>query len=296
MDEREARILEIHQAAFSKLHDPDKRLPTRRLFDELKGLQSSVPSKEWLEAAILMGVFRLARPMKTMFFLDQLREMAKASNETERFEKFHSAVTEYLSPLRLANHGYVDNSFGTTSHEDIWVGLESHMKTLKDAGHKVFLDSGILLGLIRDGKPIDHDNDIDLGLILDATSEDEAVLEWEKMPQKLRDLGIFSEGPDQHPAMLRLTPIAGYQVDLFPAWFSKNKVIVYPHTFGKLKPKDVYPFATCKITGLDQPAEPEKMLAVNYGEGWKTPDPLFRFVRPKEFDGFLSKIAARENR
>lgn len=49
------------------------------------------------------------------------------------------------------------------------------MKALKDAGHKAFLNSGTLLGLVPDGKLIDHDNDIDLGIIKDAGDEDAVV-------------------------------------------------------------------------------------------------------------------------
>ena len=51
------------------------------------------------------------------------------------------------------------------------------MKALKDAGHKVFLNSGALLDLVPDGKLIDHDNDIDLGIIKGAGDQDAVVAE-----------------------------------------------------------------------------------------------------------------------
>ena len=51
------------------------------------------------------------------------------------------------------------------------------MKALKDAGLKAFLNSGTLLGLVPDGKLIDHDNDIDLGIIKNAGDEDAIIAE-----------------------------------------------------------------------------------------------------------------------
>lgn len=294
MDDSTKRTHEIHKITLDELTNPTGTLKTRRLFDELKSLQPAPLTREWLEAAILISIFRVARPMKTLVFINKLRAMAKTKDQKKQFEKFHADMAAYLSPIMITNHGYIEEqkAFGAQSHPEIWAGIKSHMKALKDAGHKVFLNSGTLLGLVRDGKLIDHDNDIDIGLILDANSEDEAVIAWDKVTQELRGMGILSEEMSEpQNGMLRLKHIAGYTVDVFPAWFADNKVYVFPHTFGEIEPKDVYPFRTCKITGLDQPAKPEKMLAINYGPGWDKKDPLWKFVRPAGFDSFLKKVS-----
>ena len=297
MDERETGTLEIHQTMLAELETPTKRFRGRGLFSALNALKTAPPTQDWLEASIMVGVIKRGRPYNTLAFINQLRAMPKTNEEKKRVEVFLTAVTEYLSPTLLTSHGYIEpeSTFGQASHTEIWAGLESHMTILKDAGLKVFLDSGPLLGLVRDGKLIDHDNDIDLGLILDADSEETAALEWKKIPQKLRDLGILSEGSEKNQGLVRLTEVAGFTIDVFPAWFADNKAYVFPHTYGELKPEDVYPFRVCKITGLDQPAEPEKMLAVNYGSGWRTYDPLWKFVQPRGFDSFLARILPTED-
>ena len=101
---------------------------------------------------------------------------------------------------------------------------------------------------------------------------------WPAFTQEVHDLGILpEERSEPHNGMLRLLPIMGYTCDIFPAWFAQNKVYVFPHTYGEIEPKDVYPFRTCNISGLDQPAVPEKMLAINYGPGWDKMDPLWKF-------------------
>jgi hypothetical protein len=198
--------------------------------------------------------------------------------------------------LIITNHGYLEDSFASAPHDEIWAGVGRHMQILGDAGFKVFLNSGTLLGLTRDGKLIEHDNDIDLAIILQAESEDEAIIEWKNLPEKLTKLGIFLEGSQDYNGFMRLKPVAGFDVDIFPGWFSKDKVFVYPHTFGELTPAEVYPFKTCKITGLNLPSEPEKMLEINYGPGWKVPDQLFKFRKPNYFKKFLEYTKEPEPR
>ncbi len=49
----------------------------------------------------------------------------------------------------------------------------------------------------------------------------------------------------------------------------------------------------CELTGHTLPANPEKMLEVNYGEGWRHPDPLFKFPwasANKAFAPFLEEL------
>lgn len=240
-----------------------------------------------------MSIFRLARPRNTVGFLNKLRDLATTPSEIKQFKAFHAKVDKYLAPLIVTNHGYIEKPFGKAEQGEIWESVAERMNQLKDAGHMVFLNSGALLGLVRDGKLIEYDNDIDLGIILDADSEESAVKAWKALPQQMRDLGIFVEGSDEYNGFIRIKPAAGYDMEIFPGWIENDKVHVYPHTTGQLTESDVLPFSTCPITGLDRPAQPEKMLAINYGEGWRTPEPLFKFKMPPNFKRFLA--AAKED-
>ena len=298
MTNQNSELQELRQAVLTELETPSKKYRGRGLFSKLKALRTSPQTREWLEASVAVGVLKRERPHNTLAHINALRDMVKTEQEKQQFEKLHEMVVKHLSPLHLTHHGYIEPEvlFKNVSHKEIWDGIESHMKALKDAGHKVFLNSGTLLGLVRDGKLIDHDNDIDLGIILDASDEDAVVAEWATFTQEVRDLGILcEERSEPHNGMLRLLPIMGYTCDIFPAWFAQNKVYVFPHTYGEIEPKDVYPFRTCNISGLDQPAVPEKMLAINYGPGWDKMDPLWKFVRPAGFNSFMKKLSTLEN-
>ena len=290
--ERDARIQEIHRMAISELAMPTNNLQTRRLFVELKELEVRPPSFEWLEASILMSVFRRVRPMKALATINRYRRLAKTEAEIQRFTLFTDAVARHLSPTLLTNHGYTDteSTFGHAQQAVVLDALADRMRFLENAGYKVFLDSGTLLGLVRDGKLIEHDNDIDLGIVLDATTEVKAANEWNALADQMEKLGILDERTGRNHGLIRLTPVAGFTVDLFPTWIVKKKVHVFPHTYGVLTADDLLPFGTCKVTGLNIPAEPEKMLDVNYGPQWREKDPLWKFVQPRGFESFLNLI------
>ncbi|MGB5863990.1 MAG: hypothetical protein WBG95_06785, partial [Sulfitobacter sp.] len=90
-----------------------------------------------------------------------------------------------------------------------------------------------------------------------------------------------------------LKPVAGVEIDLFPAWIEKDRVYVYPHTYGELHRDEVFPLKPCPVTGQAIPAEPEKMLAVNYGPSWDVPNPVFKFEwgrASKKFAKFLKQV------
>jgi hypothetical protein len=104
-EQRHFRILEIHKIAIGELAVPTGRLQDRRLFVELKELESRPPPFEWLEASILMSVFRKARPMKALSTMNRMRRLSKTKHEKIRFEEFSKAVADHLSPVLLTNHG-----------------------------------------------------------------------------------------------------------------------------------------------------------------------------------------------
>jgi len=130
---------------------------------------------------------------------------------------------------------------------------------------------------VRDARLIDHDDDVDLAVILKATNEAEAAAEWKDLLHKLNVAGILEKTLQDQPAIYKLKPIAEIEFDLFPAWIEEGQVYVYPHTYGALEKDDVLPLQRCAVSGQPIPRNPEKMLEINYGVGWRKPDPIFKF-------------------
>lgn len=287
------RIFEIRAIALSALLVGPDHFQAWRYFGELKGMPKSARRAAWLEGMIATCVAGRIRPAFVVRMLKNLRLLREGEDASDKFAAFEALLQQGLGEKRLTNHGYRQQSFGDMEHGAIWDRTGRHIGFLKDQGYEVFLNSGTLLGVVRDGRLIDHDDDIDLAIVLKAGSHEEAAREWAGLREALQDSGHLDE-EQPVPGLFKLTAAGDVQIDLFPAWFQGDRFFVYPHSHGELSRADVFPLRACPVTGHPIPANPEKMLANNYGPGWQSPDPYFKFpwasARSK-FQSFLSELA-----
>lgn len=288
------RLREIRAIGMAALHEGPGGLNLWTYVGELKGLRVRGHKIAKREAKIALLVAMRERPTQVVGSLNSLRSLCKGKGLDDRFAAFEALVMQSLGDVRLTNHSYRAENFGEMSHDPIWSHISGHLSALSDAGYEAFLNSGTLLGVIRDKRLIDHDDDIDLAVILNATTCAEAVTEWMQLRDRLREDGVLDEVATTNPSIFKLLPVGAIQIDLFPAWFEDDRMYIYPHTFGELSRSDVLPLQACKVTQNPIPADPEKMLALNYGEGWRAPDPYFKFpwaLAKKRFDEFLSGVS-----
>lgn len=293
LPEQVVRLREIRAIGIAALYDGPGGMDLWAYVGELKGLRMRGHRVAMWEAKIALLVAMRERPSQVVGSLKKLRSVCKRKGLDERFVAFEALVMLSLGDVRLTNHSYRAENFGEMSHDPIWSQIRGHLSALNDAGYEAFLNSGTLLGVIRDERLIDHDDDIDLAIILKATTCAGAITEWMELRDKLRADGVLDELATTNPSIFKLLPIGAIQVDLFPAWFEGDQMYIYPHTFGELSRSDVLPLQACRVTQNPIPADPEKMLALNYGEGWRAPDPYFKFpwARAKNrFDEFLTGV------
>lgn len=288
--DRVTRIEEIRLMAMAALHGVKGNFSAWHYFAELKHLRRNPPSPLFLEAFIATAVVGQLRPAATVRALGTLKAKRVAEGQPQLFDEFEALLGDRIP----TNHGYAATTFENRDHGEIWGAVGGHIEALDQMGYQCFLNSGTLLGVVRDGKLIDHDDDVDLALILKATSEEEAAAEWSALWQRLVDLGLDGEGGLKSPGIYKLKAQDGCEIDLFPAWISDGQVHIYPHTYADLCETDVLPLRSCDISGRPVPAEPEKMLAVNYGAGWREPDPYFKFPwahAARRFKTFLGALS-----
>ena len=271
------RLKEIHSIALAEILTRSGDFDHWRYYEELNALKMRPLPPVWLEAYAMVCAIGRIRPAKVTGFCKKLREKREKTGDRALFDQFDQRLRDYLHPEVLTNHGYRRASFDGVDHGAVWSHVGGLMAALEAEGFEVFLNSGTLLGVTREGGLIGHDDDVDLAVVLDAGSEEEAAAEWQRLHGWLSERGLTEPAAQKTPEIVKLTTMGEVEVDLFPAWVQEGRAYVYPHTYGDLEAEAVLPLRPCGVTGYKIPREAERMLAVNYGEGWRAPDPLFKF-------------------
>lgn len=277
--QRRARMKQIFEAAEANLASrawPAKK--GHKLLEEIAGYGAEKRQAEGLEAQIMICVGCQIRPKRVRKFLTRLRSLRAKAGEAALFEAFEAKLIESVGGDALVTHSYGATTFKSLDHDAVWAHVGALIEKISGAEDRIFLNSGTLLGVVRDKRLIDHDDDIDLAYLLEASSAEAAAEEWKALNARLIGEGLAKPDYGIETGMMQLDGGGVVRVDLFPVWVDlDDRVYVFPHTFGELARADVFPTRACALTGLPLPNKPEAMLALNYGEGWRAPDPYYAF-------------------
>jgi hypothetical protein len=252
----------------------------------------------WLEAAILLEGAFLRRPGVTFRRLGELRQRRRQEGHAAAFDDFHATFQQLLAQYTLNAHGYQPALRSLDSHQ-LWDGVEAITTRIADLGHECFATSGTLLGIVRDGRLISYDDDVDLAVLLHASEVAEVAGEWVGLRRRLGDARVLDDEfeADRRPhCKVRL--VGGAKVDLFPAWLSvTGEVFIWPYTSGALLQEDLLPLKQFGVGAAEiaVPRRPDRLLEANYGAHWRTPDPTWRFDWPaarQRFSKFRAAMTA----
>lgn len=160
-------------------------------------------------------------------------------------------------------------------------------KSLNDRGIEAFPVFGSLLGLVRDGAFMMHDDDIDIGIIAkNSFSWDEVKCSMESIGlAQYREFGFDGKVTEQ---AYRYKNCLG--VDLFNLYpIDDNKLEVFFYTYKNsanknrlsIKVQEIPRPKTINIKNFHDHTVPipdcsEEILSCHYGSGWKIPDPTWQ--------------------
>ena len=136
---------------------------------------------------------------------------------------------------------------------------------------------GTLLGFVRDGDYIGHDDDVDATVILDVKTRDDVIPAYGDLARFLESVGC-----KLYPLFFGqiLVEYEGLFFDIFISWFDENSDFsLFEYAYKVAKKEDFFPLQPITIRGrsIKIPKNPEILLQALYGEGWETPDPTFRY-------------------
>lgn len=309
---------EVAACPVPELPGPGRRMPVpavrARLEELLAGAEAAddehrrlhrslaatpVPERDdaWLETLVLLNARFRFQGRGTFAQLEVLRESLGPAAFADVWRRCSAA----MHPDTLTQHGFAP-ALAAWEPERVWAEVAWVARLAADRGHDVFVTSGTLLGLVRDGRPIDHDYDADLVVVVPGDDAGEAVEEFWRLKEQLSDAGrLLEEYESEGRSHARVVSPAGLPVDLFPAWTDpQGRAHVWPTVPGTLPASALLPLTSHRVgeVELPLPRDPEALLALNYGPGWREPDPLFRFDWAEaraRFGDFIAADAARRS-
>ncbi|GAA1780699.1 class I SAM-dependent methyltransferase [Leucobacter iarius] len=158
---------------------------------------------------------------------------------------------------------------------------------LVEMGLRPFVVGGTLLGGVREGALLPHDDDADVAYLSEFTNPADVAREGFAVGHRLQRLGYELVRHSATHMQLYFRSDSGsvdHYVDVFTAFFTDDGNINQPfHVRGPLREDQMLPFGTVSIAGRDfpTPADPDAWLVINYDENWRTPIPGYHLGTPR---------------
>lgn len=216
----------------------------------------------------------------------ELQRLIPAAADVVRFEALVGDFVQRMDaepsalPVRLLPHGLRRSDWA--SSEQIYVAaLREVLDLLAGLGYPGAIGYGTLLGAVRAGRLIAHDDDVDMMVAMRARDERELDGELDALVLRLRALGVRATITAGFQFLKIIAPSAGRPVDVFPiigAGTESVRLYLRNMRFGEMPRTALLPFATLPFYGrpIEVPRAPEVFLERHFGADWRVPN---RFSR-----------------
>ena len=225
-----------------------------------------------------------------------LRDNARGTVLATGHHVFKGADDKRVSVTDKAGHALILDKYGklirplASEGEDtlgeLMDQVEQLLEVLNDTcGVPAFIAYGTLLGAVRNGRLIGHDNDVDLGYVSSFEHPVDVVREGYRIERALADAGwLVRRGSGTRTNVrIKLSDGTVRFVDIFTSHWTEGVYYMPQDTGFEIGRETILPLTTVELVGrrLPAPADSERLLALTYGEGWRVPDPSFKYETPR---------------
>jgi len=279
---------DLSDASWKKLKLSDEQLRDgtlvrARSVRQLRRTINSIPKKErgvdWVERVVSIYAVKGVKGRRCSALMQRMERKRIVDGEPEKFAIFKERLADQIE--RGTPNEKFNMTFEFSNNDKANDGLRGVVDVLIEGGFPTFINSGTLLGAVRDQSFIKHDYDADVAVILKGDTNRDVIEGFNACHRYLVSVygdDIRSRFKSKRPT-IKVKLKSGLVVDVFPAWERDGRFYVWPHTFGELTIDDVLPFKDGVIDGVTYPIpqNSDAMLALNYGDMWHTPDSTFEF-------------------
>ena len=158
---------------------------------------------------------------------------------------------------------------------------------MQERNYPVYIVGGSLLGAMRTGALLPHDDDIDFAFWCDKTDPQDVTLVSFELQRQLESLGYtIVRHSHAHLEIVYFSDEGStdYYIDVFIGYHSEDGLYNQPFAIrGELAEHDLVPTKMVAVSGINlpAPANPEAWLELAYGPDWLVPDPSFRWDTPR---------------
>jgi SAM-dependent methyltransferase len=199
-------------------------------------------------------------------------------------------ITDKLGrPLVLDKYGRLTSPLSAEGEDEVDEFLDridELLEVLRErAGVPAFICYGTLLGAVRNGRLIGHDNDVDIAYVSEMATPVDVVREAFRVERILAAEGWTVRRGSGSRVNVRIRRADGSvrYVDVFTAHWVEGILYMPSDTGFRLPRETILPLTTVELHGhqMPAPADYERLLAATYGPGWRTPDPSFKYSTPR---------------
>jgi hypothetical protein len=179
------------------------------------------------------------------------------------------------SPILFRKHGMSGDALRTEAASYVQ-SMKEIEGIFSEIGYETILCYGTLLGAIREGAFIAHDDDVDMAVLMKRSKDLDVREEWQEILSSLARRKVLSDFADRFLFIKVTAPNGGKRSDIFPIIpVSDSMVDMYMEDLRirKVRREIVTPFRQINFYGetFGAPADCEAFLSDRYGLDWRIP-------------------------
>jgi hypothetical protein len=241
--------------------------------------QRSMTDDAWQLLGHLFAAERL-RVRGTATSMLAFSGVLRSRDELRRLEREVNRASEALGgePTVVTRHGLRDIGLLRKRSTEYVTTIVHATEMLAGLGQDAMIAYGTLLGVVREGDFLAHDDDVDMLTPIHAPSLDEGRAMLGDLHERIAAQGWEVHRPGGGMNFHVRDPETGLHIDVFPMIVGTDKTSLHMEQMV-IRPIDtslLLPPAEQTFQGavVHVPADPEGFLSERYGATWRTPDPF----------------------